>query len=63
MRGGLCGDSRAVALESGTGDRPLQTGAAMNLLALIVIFLAIAIAAAIAYIAWELTSDKPRDPP
>jgi hypothetical protein len=35
----------------------------MNLLALIVIFLAIAIAAAIAYIAWELTSDKPRDPP
>lgn len=35
----------------------------MNLLALIIIFLAIAIALAIAYIAWEITSDKPRDGP
>lgn len=30
----------------------------MNLLAIIVIFLAIATAGAIAYIAWELSSDK-----
>jgi Flp pilus assembly protein CpaB len=32
----------------------------MNLLAIIVIFLAIATAGAIAYVAWELSSDKPR---
>jgi Flp pilus assembly protein CpaB len=32
----------------------------MNLLAIIVIFLAITIAGAIAYIAWEISSDKPR---
>lgn len=30
----------------------------MNLLAIIVIFLALATAGAIAYIAWELSSDK-----
>jgi Flp pilus assembly protein CpaB len=35
----------------------------MNLLALIIIFLAIAIAVAIGYIAWEITSDEPRDGP
>lgn len=32
----------------------------MNLLAIIVIFLAVATAGAIAYIAWELSSDKPK---
>lgn len=32
----------------------------MNLLALIVVFLAVAICAAIAWIAWELSSDEPR---
>lgn len=32
----------------------------MNLLAIIVVFLAIAICVAIAYIAWEISSDKPR---
>ena len=32
----------------------------MNLLAIIVVFLAIATAGAIAYVAWELSSDKPR---
>lgn len=31
----------------------------MNLLSLIVVFLAIAICVAIAYIAWELSSDEP----
>lgn len=35
-------------------------GGIMNLLAIIVIFLAIAAAGAIAYIAWEISSDKPR---
>lgn len=35
----------------------------MNLLAIIVVFLAIAICVAIAYIAWELSSDKPRPGP
>lgn len=34
----------------------------MNLLALIVIFLAIAIAVAIGYIAWEITSDRDGPP-
>ena len=34
-------------------------GGAMNLLSLIVVFLAIAICVAIAYIAWELSSDEP----
>lgn len=32
----------------------------MNLLAIIVVFLAIAICGAIAYIAWELSSDEPQ---
>ncbi|HZD54192.1 MAG TPA: hypothetical protein VE175_14170 [Woeseiaceae bacterium] len=32
----------------------------MNLLAIIIVFLAIAICVAIAYIAWEISSDEPR---
>ncbi|HLT91916.1 MAG TPA: hypothetical protein VKZ85_13345 [Woeseiaceae bacterium] len=35
----------------------------MNLLAIIVVLLAVAICLAIAYIAWELSSDEPRPPP
>lgn len=34
----------------------------MNLLAIIVVFLAVAICVAIAYIAWELSSDEPKPP-
>jgi hypothetical protein len=60
-RGGRFGFPGSAELESGTGDHP-ATGAAMNLLALIVIFLAIAIAVAIGYIAWEITSDRDGPP-
>jgi flagellar basal body-associated protein FliL len=34
----------------------------MNLLAIIVVFLAVVICVAIAYIAWELSSDEPPPP-
>ena len=55
-----CGSPGSHASKTKRGESHMIAGR-MNLLAIIIIFLALATAGAVLYAAWELSSDKPAD--